>query len=258
MFADEASGEETKYAGIQEAAHDLADERTDVPEKTHRSVRGRDLLLGVLLVWLAELALGITLLLWIGMPPVVEDHPVALLIIGLASSVITVLIAWLFVCRKYNKSFTEGFVIVPVARTTYTIAILIGMAMALVGGTLSSMFSTGEHMFERIIETPSGLLSLGILILLAPVLEEIYYRGFIFPVLQKRLGAVAAVVIVTLWFAVAHTFQSLDDMIVIPIIGAAGAVYTIQRWWTGSLTAPIVTHWTYNFCLLMVTVLFGF
>ena len=228
-------------------------EQPAIPEDMKKSVRGLDLLIGVPILWVVEVVLGILLVLWIDVPLALENHPIPLLVVTLASGAMTVLVTWFLVCRKYRKSFTDGFLISRPTKKALVVAILIGIVLALAGSVLVNAFSTGKHLFAQMSSTTTGLVSLTIMILLLPPVEELYYRGFIFPALEKQFGSWPATLVVIIWFGAAHSMQSMDDWIAIPIVCVAGAIWTIQRQVTGSLTASMVTHWTYNFCLVVMT-----
>jgi membrane protease YdiL (CAAX protease family) len=228
------------------------EEQPNIPGGIEESVRGRDLLIGVPILWGVELLLGVSLVLWAGPRLSLEDHPMALLVVTLASGATTFLVTWFLVCRKYRKSFSDGFLISRPTKKTLLVAVLIGVVLALAGGAVASAFSTGKHLFLQISSTTTGLASLATMFLLLPPVEEFYYRGFIYPVLEKQFGALPATLAVIIWFTAAHAMQSTGDWIAIPVVCVAGTIWTVQRRLTGSLTASLVTHWMYNFCLLVI------
>ncbi len=49
-----------------------------------------------------------------------------------------------------------------------------------------------------------SLLSLWALVIIPPIIEEIVFRGFMFPAFAKRFGVVLGAVVSSLLFAVAH------------------------------------------------------
>ncbi len=73
-------------------------------------------------------------------------------------------------------------------------------------------------------------------ILLAPPLEEIVHRGFVFPALRARLGRRAGIAVSAALFAAIHP---APDMLPIFILGCALALAYES---TGSLWAPIAAH----------------
>lgn len=222
-------------------------------ENEKGAISAKDLLLGVCVIWCIELVLGFLLVVWLGDPNALESYPIPLMATALASGAATFYVSWYFVCRKYRRSLVEGFMLWPISKRNLMAAVLIGIVMSVVLSFAGSRYSTGEHLFSKMLDQPSGMLSLTIMVLILPFVEEFYYRGFLYPVLRKYCGVLAAIGIVTVWFALAHSLQSLEDLIAIPLVASAGAVFTVQRWWSGSLTVPIITHWTYNFCLVLYT-----
>lgn len=76
-------------------------------------------------------------------------------------------------------------------------------------------------------------------VIVAPVFEEIVFRGFLFQGLRKKTGAVWAAVISTVFFALIHTQYDFWGWISVGLTGAA-ACYMTHR--TGSLKSAIALH----------------
>lgn len=89
-----------------------------------------------------------------------------------------------------------------------------------------------------------------VVVIAAPVAEELYFRGMIYPVLRARIGVDAAVLVSALFFSALHF--SLFGLAPIAISGALLA-YLYQR--TGSLVTPIVAHSTWNAMTVLFTLL---
>jgi CAAX protease family protein len=89
-------------------------------------------------------------------------------------------------------------------------------------------------------------------ILPAPFVEEFYFRGLLYPALQRRLGAAAAVILTAAAFAGLHASQLAGAMAPIVILFAVGLVLTLIRAMTGSVAAAFVFHVTYNAALFML------
>ena len=223
------------------------------PVPGSNTVRGRDLLVAVPILWAAEVLTGLLLLCWIGLRGEPEEHPAAVLITALLSGATTLLVSWRFVCRKYGKSFASGFHFTRPTRRALLTALACGGGCGLLACAVSCLFSDGDSFMRRLVETPLGLTSVAILsVALVPV-EEIYYRGFIFPVLQRKLGTAVAVAAVSIWFGLAHVPQLLGDPSAIPVVLAAGIMWTVQRARSGGLTLGTLTHLFYNLTLIVLT-----
>ena len=79
----------------------------------------------------------------------------------------------------------------------------------------------------------------------APFMEELFFRGFLYPVLARRLGAAAAVLITASSFAFIHIFEYKAWGPVL-IIFLVGAVLTIVRSKMKSVGASFIVHSVYN------------
>ncbi|MCX5769855.1 MAG: hypothetical protein NTZ09_06230 [Candidatus Hydrogenedentes bacterium] len=90
---------------VEEAGHaDFAADSVDRPS----TVGPHDLLVGVALIWGAELAFGTMAAGW-DVDASAGAAPTVVLVLTLASNAATMLVAWWLVCRKYGKSFIAGF-----------------------------------------------------------------------------------------------------------------------------------------------------
>jgi len=88
-------------------------------------------------------------------------------------------------------------------------------------------------------------LGVGLLVVIvvigAPIVEELFFRGLLQRSVGRRLGAAAAVAITALVFAVTH-FQTLQ----FPALAAFGAVLGLLALRTGRLGPGIVAHLAFN------------
>ncbi len=86
-------------------------------------------------------------------------------------------------------------------------------------------------------------------ILIAPVLEELFFRGMLFPTLRRKLGTVVAVLLTAAAFAAIHGAQLGYAWAPILSIFVVGLALTIVRERTDSVAAGVLTHAGYNFAL---------
>jgi membrane protease YdiL (CAAX protease family) len=223
-----------------------------------------DLLIGVAIVWAADFLIGgleIALMLFSGgdlrsgeMP---DLSPLTLIGLSLTSALFAVFVSWHFVCVKYRKRFKSGFAILRVSGRTIAGSVLLGVGGAIVGMFVLGQYANEESFMAKLISQPGGLEAICLLGLLVPPLEEIYYRGFIFSVLQKKLGAFWAIVIVTAWFGGAHAFQLAGDWVGFAMVVCMGGLWTLLRHYTRSLWPSIIAHWVYNTLLTVPALLLG-
>ena len=110
---------------------------------------------------------------------------------------------------------------------------------------------------QKFFATTAGAYLMGVLgVLIAPVVEELFFRGFIYPVIARRLGMIGGIAITGALFALLHGAQLAYSWTALLIMFAIGAVLTAIRAVTKSVAASTITHITYNF-VLMATLWIG-
>lgn len=83
-------------------------------------------------------------------------------------------------------------------------------------------------------------------ILVAPLIEEIIFRGYFFHVLSRARGKRFAIYAISLAFAFLHIGQYWGDWAAIVMVMLLGFALTILRARTATTLASIVTHYVYN------------
>ena len=99
---------------------------------------------------------------------------------------------------------------------------------------------------------PGLLLALLAAGIVAPLTEEIFFRGFVFGALRDRLGVGVAIVLSALVFAAAHL-----QPYALPALFALGALLAWLYQLTGSLWPSILMHSTINTVALLVLYFLG-
>lgn len=85
---------------------------------------------------------------------------------------------------------------------------------------------------------------------LGPVIEELFFRGFMYNALKRRLGIVGAMVVTAAFFAALHAHAV--GFLPILALGIALA-YIYEK--TGTLVAPITVHVTHNLAMVFLVFL---
>ena len=80
-----------------------------------------------------------------------------------------------------------------------------------------------------------------LVVLVAPIAEEIFYRGFLFAGLGRRFGVVAGVLASSALFSAVH----FDPGSLIPF-GVVGIVFALIYWRSRSLNGAILAHGLFN------------
>lgn len=83
----------------------------------------------------------------------------------------------------------------------------------------------------------------------APLMEELYFRGFLYPALARPLGVKWSVVITSAAFALIHSSQLGDAWAPLLLLFVVGLVLTSVRARTGSVVPGFFLHAAYNFTL---------
>ena len=86
-------------------------------------------------------------------------------------------------------------------------------------------------------------------ILIAPILEELFFRGMLFPTLRRGMGTLAGVLLTAAAFASIHGTQLGYAWAPILSIFVVGLVLTLVRERTDSVAAGVLMHAGYNFTL---------
>jgi membrane protease YdiL (CAAX protease family) len=88
---------------------------------------------------------------------------------------------------------------------------------------------------------------------LGPLMEELFFRGFLYPVAVRRMGTVAAVFLTALAFGLLHAMQLGFAWGPILIIFLVGVVLTIVRAVSRSVASSFLVHVAYNGTLTVLT-----
>ncbi|MFB3917864.1 MAG: lysostaphin resistance A-like protein [Terriglobales bacterium] len=106
---------------------------------------------------------------------------------------------------------------------------------------------------ERLFRTPLGAYLMGVFgITAAPLVEELFFRGFLYPVLARRLGIAPGVVVTSILFAFIHQSQLGHAWGPLLLLFIVGLVLTIVRARTDSVAPGFLIHVSYNFSLFLL------
>jgi hypothetical protein len=89
----------------------------------------------------------------------------------------------------------------------------------------------------------------------APLVEEVFFRGFLYPVLRNRLGIPTAIGVTAAVFAVIHSSQVDLAWAPLLLLFCVGLVLTTVRERTGSVSAAFLIHLGYNATLFLLLAL---
>lgn len=134
--------------------------------------------------------------------------------------------------------------------------VLAYLAMVAIFGTLSAVMwmleperITGDLMlYAELIRSPAWWLAVLVVVAGAPVMEELMFRGFLFPALARsRLGRVGAAFVTSASWTALHAGYSVAGLLEVFLVGFYLAWLLVK---TGSLRVPMFCHAAYNLSAL--------
>ncbi len=86
-----------------------------------------------------------------------------------------------------------------------------------------------------------------------PFMEEVLFRGFLYPVLARRVGMIASILITGVFFGMVHGAQLSFSWGPVLMISIVGIVLTTVRALKKSVSSSLIVHIAYNFTLTALT-----
>jgi hypothetical protein len=114
---------------------------------------------------------------------------------------------------------------------------------------------------DSFFKTPGIAWALAIFsVTMAPLLEELFFRGFLYPVLARRLGVMAGILLTAAGFALLHGSQLKFSWGPLLVIFVVGLTLTMVRARQNSVAAGLLMHAAYNgtITVLMIIATDGF
>jgi membrane protease YdiL (CAAX protease family) len=105
---------------------------------------------------------------------------------------------------------------------------------------------------ERLLSSPAAAYAVGAFaILVAPLMEELIFRGVLFAIFEQQVGLRFAVLSTALLFAGLHVpeyWQAWNHVLMILLVGV---VFSLARGVTGSLAPSVILHVGYNASMML-------
>jgi uncharacterized protein len=93
---------------------------------------------------------------------------------------------------------------------------------------------------------PTLVLAVIIGVVVAPIVEEVIFRGVLFRALGDRIGVWFGAIVSSAIFAVIHVEVVLSQPVALGGLFAVGLVLALAYHWTGNLLVPILGHAVFN------------
>ena len=135
-------------------------------------------------------------------------------------------------------------------------AVLTGMGLAVVssltGVLLDRWIPKSLPMSEFFKDRPSAFLLAAFGVLVAPLMEELFFRGVLYPALARWTGSAISILLTSLAFTALHGAQLGYSWAALVPIFIVGTTLTVVRAQKKSLATCVLIHMTYNFLLMVV------
>jgi membrane protease YdiL (CAAX protease family) len=141
-----------------------------------------------------------------------------------------------------------GLGVVALVASTTVVAILV---------TLSGSEATPEQVLTGdLVGTPlQVLLTVLAAVVIAPLAEELLFRGLLHRSLRQRLSIVPATLLSSGLFALVHVDVALSQPLALVGLTVVGVVLALAHERTGSLVVPVVIHAVHNAITVVVVIL---
>jgi membrane protease YdiL (CAAX protease family) len=166
---------------------------------------------------------------------------------GIASGLISLALIYALVTRLRKRPFraTIGWV----GRTRVWVA---AFGAVLLGGAMDALTLALHQPLVPSLTRPwyvgvaNAATMFVLIVIITPPVEEMLFRGVLYPVVARSLGTVAGVVVVSVLFALMHVATyGLEWYILVQAL-VAGLYLTWLRAWTGKLSASVAAHAALN------------
>ncbi|WP_082343775.1 CPBP family intramembrane glutamic endopeptidase [Sulfobacillus thermosulfidooxidans] len=225
-------------------------------------LRPRDGFLGFIILILVSMALSVSLL--VSHPTTLSTNLSLLLAAYLLTPPTEVLIVLMILTRHHlTRSFLRchyqwNAKTLPLVGWGITIGIMMSVITALVveweiKAAHIRIRSNNPFVFAKGLNGHLGLIAflmIVAIVIMAPVAEEILFRGILFGTLQPAWGLGWATVVAGFLFGVAH----MNLTLLIPL-ALAGMILNLVYWKTGSLIPSTIAHATLNLLSVVIALL---
>ena len=162
--------------------------------------------------------------------------------------VITLVLAWAVVTRLGKVSARKALGWSWERRFGLWQSVVVAILLFVMAWLITLVLGGQETELERILASSraSALLIAFVATATAPLVEEVVYRGVLYPALQRTMGMIPAVLIVTFMFAGPHVPQYWPNLAAISSITLLSVVLTVIRARTGRLLPCFVIHLVFN------------
>lgn len=148
----------------------------------------------------------------------------------------------------YGRAFWQSLGWKPL-RLPFSLVIVAGMATGIVVALGAGLIHvpSGPNPMTDLMQGRTALIAMGIFgVTIAPIAEELAFRGFLQPLLVRTFGAAGGIILTAIPFGLLHFQEYGDSWTHVLLICFAGAMFGLMRQLTGSTKAAALMHASYN------------
>lgn len=167
------------------------------------------------------------------------------------------LLLYALVRSRGGQPFWSSLAVHPLARANWLRALAAGMALAVLIQLANVIAPPPENIpFDRLFSSRAAAwLIMAASLLVAPFVEELVFRGYIYSLLEHIWGTKSAVVISGVLFGVIHLTQLYPAYFQVGLLCLVGIVFSLARARTGTVLASMLLHFGYNATLSLLFVI---
>ena len=165
---------------------------------------------------------------------------------------LTLGLVWLIVTQGGKQPFwkTIGFAWPETVGPVVGTLACIGTAVLLlvIGFGVTHFWGGGKTQLDLLVESSlaARFATAFVAVFTAPLVEELVYRGVLYSAVERALGKIVAVGVVSLLFAGVHVFQYSNNIAVITVITLLSVTLTLVRAYSGRVLPAFVIHFVFN------------
>jgi membrane protease YdiL (CAAX protease family) len=131
-----------------------------------------------------------------------------------------------------------------------------GCALSLLASAITAKVQTPEHLpIQDIFKYKNtALLFMAMAVLIAPLVEETIFRGYLYPLLAKSFGVLPGIVVTGVLFGLMHGYQLGWTLSLVSTLIVVGIIFTFVRARTGTVFASFLLHLGYNSTIAFIAI----
>lgn len=132
-----------------------------------------------------------------------------------------------------------------------------GCGLSIVVALVTAKLQPPEHipMQEIFKQRNTALAFMALAVLVAPLVEETVFRGYLYPLFAKSFGTETSIVITGVLFGLMHGTQLGWTRSLVALLIFVGIIFTYVRARTGSVFASYLLHLGYNSLIVAITII---